>query len=51
VNGQRTDRTRLETGRGLKELAHHSDGGLEVALFWHPTRDERTAEVALSVLD
>jgi hypothetical protein len=51
VNGQRTDRTRPETGRGLEEFAHHSNGGLEVALFWHPTPDERTVEVSLSVLD
>jgi hypothetical protein len=39
VNRQSTDRTRLETGRRLRELAHRSSGGLEVALFWHPARD------------
>jgi hypothetical protein len=51
VNGQSTDRTRLETDRGPRELAHRSNGGLEVALFWHPARDERTVKVAVSVLD
>jgi hypothetical protein len=51
VNGQSTGRTRLETDRGMRELAHRSHGGLEVALFWHPARDEHTVEVALSVLD
>jgi hypothetical protein len=51
VNGHSTDRTRLETDRGLRELAYRSNGGLEVALFWHTARDERTVEVALSVLD
>ena len=51
VNGQSTDRTRFETDRRLRELAHRSNGGLEVALFWHPATDERTVEVALSVLD
>jgi hypothetical protein len=39
VNGQSTDRTRLETDRGLNELADRSNGGLEVALFWHPARE------------
>jgi hypothetical protein len=51
VNGQSTDRTRLETDRRLRELADRSNGGLEVAPLWHPARDEHTVEVALSVLD
>ena len=51
VNGQSADRTRLTTDRGLTELGHRSNGDLELALFWHPARDERTVQVALSVLD
>jgi hypothetical protein len=31
--------------------AESGNGGLEAPLFWHPARDERTVEVALSVFD
>ena len=51
VNGQSIDRTRLATDRGLTQVAHRPNGGLDLALFWHPARDERTVEVVLSVPD
>jgi hypothetical protein len=41
----------LRDRSGLRELAHRSNGGFEVPLFWHPATDERTVEVALSVID
>jgi hypothetical protein len=45
VNGfseQSIDPTLLEPDSGPRELAHRSDGGLEVTLLWHPARDELT---------
>jgi hypothetical protein len=42
VNGQSTERTWPETDLGLRELAHRSSAGLDVALLWHPARDELT---------
>lgn len=43
VNGfseQSIDPTLLEPDSRPRELAHRSDGGLEVTLLWHPARDE-----------
>jgi hypothetical protein len=28
--------------RSMRELAHRSDGGIEVTLFWHPDAQELT---------
>ena len=45
VNGypdQSTDPTLLQNDPEPRELAHRSNGGLEVTLLWHPARDELT---------
>jgi hypothetical protein len=39
---QSSDRTLPETDPGPRELAHRSNDGIEVALLWHPARDELT---------
>jgi hypothetical protein len=39
---ERIDPMLLEPDSESRELAHRSNGGLEVTLLWHPARDELT---------